>query len=76
MVTDEDFIGSYYQVEYVIHKEKLKKGCQFGEIIVKSPYQQLVYQITASMEPQVQLKTEIMSNATAGTDAGSVGIFL
>ena len=59
VVTDEDFIGSYYQVEYVIHKEKLKKGCQFGEIIVKSPYQQLVYQITASMEPQVQLKTEI-----------------
>ena len=41
VVTDEDFIGSYYQVEYVIHKERLKKGRQFGEIIVKSPYQQL-----------------------------------
>lgn len=25
VVTDEDFIGSYYQVEYVIRKEKLKK---------------------------------------------------
>ena len=59
VVTDEDFIGSYYQVEYVIHKEKLKKGRQFGQIIVKSAYQQLTYQITASMEPQVQLKTEI-----------------
>ena len=65
VVTDEDFIGSYYQVEYVIHKEKLKKGCQFGEIIVKSPYQQLVYQITASMEPQVQLRQRFMSNATS-----------
>ena len=59
VVTDEDFIGSYYQVEYVIHKEKLKKGRQFGEITVKSPYQQLTYQITASMESKVQLKTEI-----------------
>ena len=59
VVTDEDFIGSYYQVEYVINKECLKKGRQFGEIIVKSPYQQLTYQITASMEPRVQLKTEI-----------------
>ena len=59
VVTDEDFIGSYYQVEYVIHKERLKKGRQFGEIIVKSPYQQLTYQITASVEPKVQLRTEI-----------------
>ena len=59
VVTDEDFIGSYYQVEYVISKEKLKKGRQFGEITVKSPYQQLTYQITASMESKVQLKTEI-----------------
>ena len=59
VVTDEDFIGSYYQVEYVIHRDQLKKGRQFGEITVKSPYQQLTYQITASMEPKVQLKTEI-----------------
>ena len=46
-------------MEYVIRKEKLKKGRQFGEITVKSPYQQLTYQITASMESKVQLKTEI-----------------
>ena len=59
VVTDEDFIGSYYQVEYVIHKESLKKGRQFGEIIIKSPYQQLTYQIIASVEPKVQLRTEI-----------------
>lgn len=30
VVTDEDFIGSYYQVEYVIHKDVLPKGRQFG----------------------------------------------
>lgn len=59
VITDEDFIGSYYQVDYVIHKEYLKKGCQFGEIIVRSPYQQLTYRITAAVEPEVQLRTEV-----------------
>lgn len=59
VVMDDDFIGSYYQVEYVIHKEKLTRGRQFGEVVVKSPYQELVYQITASQEPQVQLRTEL-----------------
>ncbi len=58
VVTDDDFIGSYYQVDYVIHREKLTSGRQFGEIIVRSPYQKLVYEITASQEPQVQLRTE------------------
>ena len=47
-------------MEYVIRKEKLKKGRQFGEITVKSPYQQLTYQITASMESKsASSKTEI-----------------
>lgn len=59
VVTDEDFIGSYYQVEYVIHKDQLTKGKQFGEITVRSPYQELVYHITASKEPKVQLKVDL-----------------
>lgn len=59
VVTDEDFIGSYYQAEYVIHKEQLTKGRQFGEIIVRSPYQELVYQITASKGSKIQLKVDL-----------------
>lgn len=59
VVTDEDFIGSYYQVEYVIHKDQLTKGRHFGEITVRSPYQELVYHITASKEPKVQLKVDL-----------------
>ena len=59
VVTDEDFIGSYYQVEYVIHKDVLPKGRQFGEIVVRSPYQELTYRITASREPKVQLKVDV-----------------
>ena len=37
VVTEEDFIGSTCEVEYVIHKEKLGKGNQYGEIIVRTP---------------------------------------
>lgn len=58
-MTDEDFIGSYYQMEYVIHKDVLPKGRQFGEIVVRSPYQELTYRITASREPKVQLKVDV-----------------
>ena len=50
VVTDEDFIGSSYQVEYVIRKDKLGKGRQFGEIVIKSPYQELVYPVIASRD--------------------------
>ena len=35
-MTDEDFIGSHYEVEYLLHKEKLGTGNQFGKIVVKS----------------------------------------
>lgn len=59
VVTDDDFIGSFYQVEYVIHREKLKKGRQFGKIVVRSPYQELVYYITASRGAEVRVKVSI-----------------
>lgn len=48
VITDEDFIGSSYRVEYLIHREKLGDGNQFGQIIIKSPYQELVYPVLAS----------------------------
>ena len=48
VATDEDFIGSGYRVEYVIHKEKLGRGCQYGQIVVKSPYQELHFPVVAS----------------------------
>ena len=48
VVTDEDFIGSTYEVDYVIHAEKLGKGNQYGRITVRTPYQSLEYHILAS----------------------------
>lgn len=59
VVTEEDFIGSIYEADYVIHKEKLGKGNQYGEIIVRSPYQELVYTILASKGPKVQVNIRI-----------------
>ena len=48
VATDEDFIGSSYRIEYVIHKEKLGNGTQCGQIVIRSPYQELVYPVTVS----------------------------
>lgn len=59
VVTEEDFIGSSYRVEYVIHSEKLGNGNQFGEIIIKSPYQTLVYHVLASKGSAIQVNMNI-----------------
>ena len=48
IVTDEEFIGSCLKLNYVIHADQLKSGNQIGEIVVRSPYQELRYQVTAS----------------------------
>lgn len=59
VVTDEDFIGSCYQADYVIHKEKLGKGNQYGEIVIKSPYQELVFEILATKSSRLQVNMNI-----------------
>lgn len=60
VVTDDDFIGSHYEVEYLIHREKLGEGNQFGQIVVKSPYQDLVYQILATTSPKVEVNVKVV----------------
>ena len=83
-MTEEDFIGSTCEVEYVIHKEKLGKGNQYGEIIVRTPYQKLVYHVLASrgngssvnldlLEKQyrVSMLREYLTFACGKTDMGS-----
>ena len=47
-ILENDFIGSMYQLEFLILGEKLGKGRKFGSILIKSPYETLEYQITAS----------------------------
>lgn len=58
VVTEEDFIGTHYQVDYVIQKDKLGKGRQYGEVIIKSPYQELSYRIMASRDSKVSVKVD------------------
>ena len=59
VVTDEDFIGSHYEVEYLVHKEKLGKGNQFGKIVIRSPYQELTYTVVASSGSKLDVDVRI-----------------
>lgn len=45
---EEDFIGSIYELDYVIRGEKLGKGRNFGRIILRSPYEELAFTVAAS----------------------------
>lgn len=44
----EDFVGSRYQLEYVIDDEKLHNGKNYGEITIRTPYETLVYTVVVS----------------------------
>lgn len=48
VITEDDFIGSTCEVNYVIHRERMGRGNQYGEIIVRTPYQKLVCRVLAS----------------------------
>lgn len=59
VVTEEDFIGSHYQVDFLIDYERLGQGMQFGEILIKSPYQELVYKVVASKGAKAHVNMNI-----------------
>lgn len=40
-ITTEDFVGNNYRLEYVIKKDKLHAGNNFGRICVETPYETL-----------------------------------
>ncbi len=44
-VTTDEFIGNSYRLEYLIKAEKLHDGSNFGQIIMESPYETLVYEV-------------------------------
>ena len=55
VITQEEFIGSTCRVEYVIRADKLKEGRQVGCIVVRSPYQKLVFEVIASKGTPVRV---------------------
>lgn len=46
-VTTEEFIGSSYRLNYLMVPEKLHGGKNYGRITIRSPFQTLVYEVTA-----------------------------
>lgn len=54
-VTDDDFIGSTYRVDYIVHSDRMGRGIRNGEIIVRSPYQEVVYHVLATRNSQAQV---------------------
>ena len=59
VITDEDFIGSTCEVDYLLRGETLGAGNRLGKILVKSPYQRLSYNILASKSPKVEVHVRI-----------------
>lgn len=49
-ITTEEFIGNSYRMEYVIHDDRLHKGSNFGQIVLESPYERLVYEIVVEKD--------------------------
>lgn len=49
-VTTEEFIGNSYRLEYIIIPEQLHRGSNFGQIILETPYETLVYEIVVEKD--------------------------
>lgn len=49
-VTTDEFIGSSYRLEYLIKADKLHTGSNFGQIIMESPYETLVYEVVVEKD--------------------------
>lgn len=52
---DGHFIGSVYDLEYIIRKEYLGKGKNFGRICIKTVYETICYEIMASKSSRIQV---------------------
>lgn len=59
VVTDEDFIGSSFRMEYRIEAKSLGQGKKFGKIRLKTAHESLDFHITASLGSDIQVNLEI-----------------
>lgn len=55
VISEEDFIGSIYRVPYLIHEEAIGKGIHYGRIRLKTPYQELIYNIKVTRSKEIQV---------------------
>lgn len=49
-VTTDEFIGNSYRLEYLIDAKALHRGSNFGQIIMESPYETLVYEVVVEKD--------------------------
>lgn len=54
-IRDEDFISSVYELEYIIRRENLGKGKNYGRIRIRTVYQTLTYEVMASKSGRIQV---------------------
>ncbi len=63
VITQEDFIGSRCELEYVIRADMLQKGRRRARLLIRSPYQTLSHEILASREPTALLRVSAREKA-------------
>lgn len=44
-LTTDDFVGSSFRIEYLVHKDKLHAGYNYGKLLVETPYETLEVEI-------------------------------
>ncbi|MBQ8559292.1 MAG: hypothetical protein IJ439_04840 [Tyzzerella sp.] len=64
-ITTEDFVGNNYRLEYIIQKDKLHAGHNFGRIYVETPYETLHMDVNVHQHAQ-QDDTYGMTGMIAG----------
>ncbi len=64
-ISTEDFVGNSYRLEYVILKEKLHAGYNFGKIMITTPYETLQVEIQVHQHVS-RNETKCMRGLTAG----------
>ena len=55
VIHDGHFIGSVYDLEYIIRREYLGRGRNFGRIRIKTVYETITYEIMASKNGKIQV---------------------
>jgi len=56
VITSEDFIGSVYDLEIIIRKDRIGKGKNYGRIFLKTVYETRIFEIVVSKNSKVQVK--------------------
>ncbi|MGX8728269.1 MAG: DUF5717 family protein, partial [Lachnospiraceae bacterium] len=54
-VVSEDFVGSICEFEYIVHRERLSAGKNFGTITLRSFYSTVTFRVTASREGALEM---------------------